>query len=369
MIVGVPKEIKDHEYRVALTPPGAARLVAEGHRVLVQVNAGTASGFSDVQYQRAGAELVRAPDEIFAASDLVVKVKEPLESEYPLLRPGLTLFTYLHLAGIPGLAQELLEREVSGVAYETVQLPDGSLPLLTPMSEVAGRLAVQAGAHYLEKAQGGSGVLLGGVPGVPPGRVAVLGGGVVGVNAATIALGMGARVTLLNRDLSRLRQLSQMLGANLETRVSTPETVAEAARDADLLVGAVLIPGAKAPRVVTREMVRRMRPGSVIVDVSVDQGGCVETTRPTSHSAPVYVEEGVTHYCVTNMPGAVPRTSAQALCNATLPYVVTLANRGLETALAQEPSLVAGLNTYRGRMTNGPVAESLGLPWQPWQPE
>ena len=369
MIVGVPKEIKDHEYRVALTPPGAARLVAEGHRVLVQAQAGTASGFSDEQYAGAGAELVAEAGDVFAASDLVVKVKEPLESEYPLLRPGLALFTYLHLAGIPGLAQVLLDRGVSGLAYETVQLPDGSLPLLTPMSEVAGRLAVQAGAHYLEKAQGGSGVLLGGVPGVPPGRVTVLGGGVVGVNAATIALGMGAQVTLLTRDLNRLRQLAQVLRGNLETRVSTPETVAETVRNADLVIGAVLIPGARAPRIVSREMVRSMRPGSVLVDVSVDQGGCVETTRPTSHSQPVYLAEGVLHYCVTNMPGAVPRTSAPALCNATLPYVVQLANRGLEAALAQNPALAGGLNTHRGRVTNAAVGESLGLPFQPFHPE
>jgi alanine dehydrogenase len=358
MIIGIPREIKDHEYRVALTPEGAARLTAEGHRVLVQQQAGAGSGYPDEEYRKRGADLVNKPEEIFASADLIVKVKEPLESEYSLLRPGLVLFTYLHLAGIPGLTEVLLEKRITGIAYETVQLPDGTLPLLTPMSEVAGRLAVQVGAHYLEKAQGGRGVLLAGVPGVLPGMVAVLGAGVVGANAAMVALGLGARVTLMNRDANRLRLLSQVLHGNLQTVVSTPESVAELVRNSDLVIGAVLIPGGKAPKIVTRAMVKSMRPGSVIVDVSVDQGGCFETTRPTSHSDPVYVEEGVTHYCVTNMPGAVPRTSTQALCNSTLPYIVALAGKGAVDAMKEDPSLARGLDTFEGRITHPAVEEA-----------
>jgi alanine dehydrogenase len=359
MIIGIPKEIKDHEYRVALTPAGAALLTAEGHQVLVQRRAGDASGFPDEEYSKGGARLMGSPEEIFASADLIVKVKEPLESEYPMLRPGLILFTYLHLAGVPGLTEALLEKQVTGIAYETVQLPDGTLPLLTPMSEVAGRLAVQVGAHYLEKAQGGRGVLLAGVPGVPPGKVAILGAGVVGANAAIVALGQGAQVTLINRDANRLRLLSPVLHGNLQTVVSTPESVAEIVRDSDLVIGAVLIPGGKTPKIVTREMVKSMRPGSVIVDVSVDQGGCVETTWPTSHSDPVYIEEGVTHYCVTNMPGAVPHTSTQALCNATRPYIVKLAGKGAADALKEDPSLASGLNIFDGRITHPAVEEAL----------
>ena len=359
MIIGIPREIKDHEYRVALTPAGTALLTAEGHRVVVQGQAGTGSGYPDEEYRKSGASVVDNPEEIFAGADLIVKVKEPLESEYSMLRHGLVLFTYLHLAGIPGLTEVLLERQVTGIAYETVQLPDGTLPLLTPMSEVAGRLAVQVGAHYLEKAQGGRGILLAGVPGVPPGKVAILGAGVVGTNAAMVALGLGAQVTLMNQDARRLRLLSPVLHGNLQTVVSTPESVAEVVRDSDLVIGAVLVPGGKAPRIVTRKMVNSMRPGSVVVDVSVDQGGCFETTRPTSHSAPVYVEEGVIHYCVTNMPGAVPRTSTQALCNATFPYIVKLAGAGALNAMKQDPSLASGLNTHEGRITHPAVEQAL----------
>jgi alanine dehydrogenase len=362
VIVGVPTEIKDHEYRVALTPHGAARLVQEGHQVLVQRGVGLGSGFADSGYVTAGARLVASAADVWSDADLVVKVKEPLGPELELLRQGLVLFTYLHLAAVPDLARVLLEKHVTAIAYETVELPSGELPLLTPMSEVAGRLAIQAGAHYLEKAQGGAGILLSGVPGVPPARVVILGAGVVGSNAATIALGMGARVTLLNRGLDSLRRLSQFLRGNLDTQALTPETVEAAVRDADLLVGAVLVPGGKAPVLVTRQMVRSMRRGSVIVDVSVDQGGCVETVRPTSHSDPVYVEEGVTHYCVPNMPGAVPRTSTQALCNATLPYIVSIARKGAMQALRQDPALAGGLNICCGRVTHPALAAALGLP-------
>ena len=364
MIIGIPQEIKDHEYRVALTPAGAASLTQEGHQVLVQRGAGGNSGFADEEYSTRGARLVDRPEEAFAA-DMVVKVKEPLESEYSMLRPGLVLFTYLHLAGVPELAAVLLEKRVTAIAYETVQLADGTLPLLTPMSEVAGRLAVQVGAHYLEKAQGGRGVLLAGVPGVPPGKVCILGAGVVGANAALVALGMGAQVTLMNRDANRLRSLSPVLHGNLRTMVSTPESVAEVVQDSELVIGAVLVPGGKAPHVVSREMVSSMKPGSVIVDVSVDQGGCIATTRPTTHSDPVYQVDGVLHYCVTNMPGAVPHTSTQALCNATLPYVLKLANAGAAEAMRQDQSLARGLNTLEGHIAHAAVGEALGLPVAP----
>jgi alanine dehydrogenase len=339
-----------------------AGLVVEGHQVLVQPGAGLGSGFSDAEYRTAGAHLMAAPEDLWTGADLVVKVKEPLGPELAWLRPGLVLFTYLHLAAVPSLAQALLDRQVTAIAYETVELPSGELPLLTPMSEVAGRLSIQAGAHYLEKAQGGAGKLLSGVPGVPPARVVILGAGVVGSNAAAIALGMGARVTLLNRSLDSLRRLSLVLHGNLETQAMTPEAVQAAVGRADLVVGAVLAAGGKAPVLVTRRTVQTMRPGSVIVDVAVDQGGCVETTRPTSHSNPVYVEEGVTHYCVPNMPGAVPRTSTQALCNATLPYIRSIARSGAFPALRADPALARGLNTCQGRVTHPGLAAALGLP-------
>ena len=361
MIVGVPKEIKDHEYRVALTPDGAANLVTDGHTVLVERGAGWGSGFADDMYLEAGARLLSGPEDLFASADLVVKVKEPLVSEYPMLRPGLILFTYLHLAGIPDLAKKLMEQQVTAIAYETVQFPDGRLPLLTPMSEVAGRLSIQVGAHYLEHPQAGSGRLLGGVPGVPPARVAILGAGVVGTNAAAIALGMGAQVTLVARNLERLRYLSQVLTGRMETAVSTPESIKALVKEADLVVGAVLIPGDKAPRMITREMVDTMKDGSVIVDVSVDQGGCCETTRPTSHSEPTYTVSGVVHYCVTNMPGAVPHTSTHALCNATLPYVRDIAGYGVHEALGKDSALALGLNVFQGRVTHAAVGRALGL--------
>jgi alanine dehydrogenase len=363
MIVGIPKEIKDHEYRVALTPVGAANLVGEGHQVLFQRGAGVGSGFGDEEYVKAGATLLEEPEDLFASAEMVVKVKEPLASEYTMLRPSLVLFTYLHLAGLPDLASILLEKQVTAVAYETVQSPDGNLPLLTPMSEVAGRLAVQVGAHYLERPQGGSGRLLAGVPGVPPAEAVILGAGVVGTNAASVALGMGAHVTIVTRSLERLRYLSQLLHGKLDTAVSTPEAIGLAVKGADLVIGAVLVPGGKAPRMVTREMVSTMRPGSVIVDVSVDQGGCIETTRPTGHSDPTYKVDEVLHYCVTNMPGAVPHTSTQALCNATLPYVMKIAKIGVAHAVKQDQSLARGLNTFDGKVTNEAVALALGLPW------
>ena len=360
MIIGIPKEVKDHEYRVALTPGGADSLTREGHQVLVQIGAGAGSGFSDEEYAHGGAQLVKEPKDIFAAADMIVKVKEPLEPEYSLLRPGLILFTFLHLAAVPRLARELLERQVAAIAYETVQPAEGNLPLLTPMSEVAGRLSIQVGAHYLEKPQGG-GVLLAGIPGVPSSNVVILGAGVVGSNAAYIALGMGAHVTLLDKNLDRLRYLSQFLSGNLETVASTPDAVADAVAEANLVVGAVLVPGGKAPQIVTREMIGAMRPGAVIVDVAVDQGGCIETTQATTHSDPVYEVDGVIHYCVTNMPAIVPRTSTQGLCNASLPYILKIASTGVVQAIQQDTSLAMGLNTFDGHITNSALGEALGI--------
>ena len=359
MIVGVPTEVKDHEYRVSLTPSGAAQLRGSGHTVIVQRGAGVGSGFPDEEYLAAGAELADGAKAIWAAADLVVKVKEPIPSEYPLLRPDLALFTYLHLAAAPGLAAVLVERRVTGIAYETVQRLDGVLPLLTPMSEVAGRMATQVGAHYLEKAQGGRGLLLGGVPGVLPADVVILGSGVVGTNAAQIAVGMGADVTIVTKGHDSIRRIDELFHGRVKTLVSTPEAVRSVLVSADLVIGAALIAGARAPMVVTRAMVQRMRPGSVIVDVAVDQGGCIETTRPTTHTSPTYVEYGIIHYAVTNMPGAVPYTSARALCNETLPYVLALADQGVATALQRDPVLARGLNTHRGRITHPAVAAAL----------
>ena len=360
MIIGLPREIKDQENRVALTPLGSATLVRGGHRVLVQKSAGNGSGFGDEEYGQSGAQLVESIEEVYGSSDLILKVKEPQEAEYPLLRSGQALFTFLHLAADLSLTNALLENGVTAIAYEMVQLPDGSLPLLTPMSEIAGRLSIQVGAHYLEKPQGGRGKLLAGVTGVSPGKVVVLGAGVVGSNAAQIALGIGAHVTLIDKNLSRLRQLSQVLWGNLETTASSQETVGLALEDADLVIGAVLLPGAKAPRVVTREMVGRMTPGAVIVDVSIDQGGCLETSRPTTHSDPVYEVDGVIHYCVTNIPGSVARTATEALCNATLPYIAKLAEAGVVEAMLQDETLAKGLNTFRGKMVNQTVGKALG---------
>ncbi len=364
MIVGVPKEIKDNEYRVAMTPGGVRQLVEAGHRVLVERGAGEGSGFADEQYRAAGAEIVSGNADAWAAQ-MVVKVKEPQPSEYDFLRSDLTLFTYLHLAANEELTREMLARGVVGIAYETVELPNGRLPLLTPMSEVAGRMAIQVGAYYMEKMNGGRGKLLGGVPGVRPADVVIIGAGVVGTNAAHVALGMGAHVIIIDKNLDRLRYLDQVMDGRLTTLSSNPLNIAEAVRRADLLIGAVLIKGAKAPKLVTREMIRTMKPGSVVVDVAVDQGGCVETSHPTTHSDPVFVVDGVIHYCVANMPGAVPRTSTYALSNATLPYVVELASRGTEAALRADPTLGKGVNTYRGNLTYPSVAEAFGIEYTP----
>ena len=365
MIIGIPKEIKDNEYRVAQTPGGVELLVQHGHRVLVQAGAGEGSGFSDEEYRKAGAEILPDAASVWNQADMVTKVKEPLPQEYPFLRPGLILFTYLHLAAEERLTHELMKREVIAIAYETVELDDGRLPLLIPMSEVAGRMAVQIGAYYLEKPQGGRGKLLSGIPGVRPADVAIIGGGTVGINAAQIALGMGAHVVIIDKNLDRLRYLDEVLHGNLTTLASNPRNIADSVRVADLVIGAVLIPGARAPRLVTRELVRQMKPGSVIVDVAVDQGGCVETIRPTTHSNPVYVVDGVIHYGVTNMPGAVPRTSTYGLSNATLPYALLLADLGFEEAVAQNKALARGVNVYKGRITHPAVAEAFGLEYTP----
>ncbi len=364
MIIGLPKEIKDNEYRVAVIPGGVRQLVDSGHEVLVQAGAGEGSGFSDEEYGWGGGRIVAENNEVWAA-DLVVKVKEPLSSEYDLMHPGLTLFTYLHLAAEKELTLAMVEHSVTGIAYETVEEANGSLPLLTPMSEVAGRMAVQVGAQYLEKKNGGRGKLLSGVPGVRPADVTILGAGVVGTNAAQIALGMGASVIVLDIDAERLRYLDQVLHGRLSTMSANPYNIAEAVKRADLLIGAVLVKGAKAPCLVTREMIRRMEPGSVVVDVAVDQGGCCETICPTSHSDPVYVVDGVLHYGVTNMPGAVPRTSTYALSNATLPYLMKLAEEGIEEAIKNDAVLSKGVNVYKGKVTYQAVADALDLEYTP----
>ncbi len=365
MIVGVPKEIKSHEYRVGLVPASVRELVHYGHEVLVETAAGHAIGFDDDSYRAAGAEVAAAAEEVFARAGLVVKVKEPQAEEIALLREGQTLFTYLHLAADPEQTKGLMASGATAIAYETVTDARGGLPLLAPMSEVAGRMAVQVGAHYLEKEQGGSGVLLGGVPGVQAANVVVLGGGIAGTNAARVAMGAEARVTVIDKSLPRLYDLDLRFGGMLNTLFSTVESIESLVTEADLVIGAVLLPGAAAPKLVTREMVRRMRRGSVIVDVSIDQGGCFETSRPTTHADPTYVEEGVVHYCVTNMPGAVARTSTKALNNATLPFVLALANKELHEALADDPHLCAGLNVHRGRVTHEAVAQDLVLDYTP----
>ena len=364
MIIGLPKEIKDNEYRVAVTPGGVRQLVDSGHEVLVQAGAGEGSGFSDDEYNWGGARIVGGGNEAWTA-DLIVKVKEPQPSEYDLMRPGLTLFTYLHLAAEKELTLAMVEHSVTGIAYETVEEANGSLPCLTPMSEVAGRMAVQVGAQYLEKKNGGRGKLLSGVPGVRPADVTILGAGVVGTNATQIALGMGASVIVLDIDADRLRYLDQVLHGRLSTMSANPYNIAEAVKRADLLIGAVLVKGAKAPCLVTREMIRSMEPGSVVVDVAVDQGGCCDTICPTSHSDPVYVVDGVLHYGVTNMPGAVPRTSTYALSNATLPYLMKLTGEGISQAIKNDPALAKGVNVYNGRVTYQAVADALDLEYTP----
>jgi alanine dehydrogenase len=360
--VGTVKEIKDNEYRVGLVPGGVKALTTSGHQVLVESGAGVGSGISDEEYQQAGARVVASAAEVWARGAILVKVKEPLESEYPRMREGQVLFTYLHLAPLPGLTRALLDRKVTGVAYETIARPDGSLPLLTPMSEVAGRMAIQVGARYLERVHGGRGILLGGVPGVPPAEVIIVGGGVVGMNAAKMALGLGARVSILDKSVAKMQYIDDVFGGRVATVMSNPINIARSVVRADLLVGAVLVPGAAAPKLVTREMISTMKKGAVVVDVAVDQGGCIETTRPTTHSKPTYEVDGVVHYCVANMPGAVPRTSTFALTNVTLPYLLKMADSGLERALREEPSLLPGVNTYGGRLTCPPVGEAQGLP-------
>ncbi len=365
MIIGVPKEIKDNEYRVSLTPGGAATLVHAGHQVFIETRAGEGSGFADSEYADVGAELIAEHAEAFQRAQTVLKVKEPLPAEYELLREGLLLFTYLHLAAEEELTRVLVERKVTAIAYETVQLPDKSLPLLVPMSEVAGRMAVQIAAHYLEKMSGGRGKLLGGVPGVLPADVVIIGGGTVGINAAVVALGMGASVIILDLNIDRLRYLSEILHGNVTTLTSNPHNIAEAVKRADVVIGAVLRPGAKAPCLVTWDMIRTMKPGSVIVDVAVDQGGCMETSHPTSHSDPIFLVDGVIHYCVPNIPGAVPRTSTYALSNATLPYALKLADLGFLGAAKNDPALAKGVNTYNGYITCAAVAETFGLECRP----
>jgi alanine dehydrogenase len=359
MLIGVPKELKTHEYRVGLIPGAVRELVHRGHEVVVEANAGVGIGFDDAAYQAAGAAILARPAEVFAIAELIVKVKEPQPQEVALLREGQILFTYLHLAADRGLAQGLIRSGVVAVAYETVTDGRGGLPLLAPMSEVAGRMAVQVGAHCLEKEQGGIGVLLGGVPGVPAAKVVILGGGVAGTNAARMAMGMEAYVTVIDKSLPRLYELDLQFGAQLHTLFSTMENIEREVAAADLVIGAVLIPGATAPKLVSRDLVRAMKPGAVIVDVSIDQGGCFETSRPTTHAAPTYVEEGVVHYCVTNMPAAVARTSTVALNNATLPFVLAIADRGWRQSLAEDPHL---RNIWRGRVTHPAVARDLDLP-------
>lgn len=360
MNIGVPKEIKNHEYRVALVPDAVRSLVAAGHHVLVEAGAGSGVGFMDEHYREAGAKISPSAEEVFQASELIVKVKEPQPVECARLKRGQTLFTYLHLAADHAQAEALMRSGAAAIAYETVTAGDGSLPLLTPMSEVAGRMSVQVGAQFLQKAYGGRGVLLGGVPGVPPARVIIIGGGVSGTQAAEMALGLRADVTMFERSAARLRQLDAAYGDRARVLFSSPDAIAREMQGADLVIGAVLVPGAAAPRVVTRPMLRLLAPGAVVVDIAIDQGGCFETSRPTSHADPVFVEEGVLHYCVTNMPGAVPRTSTLALNNVTLPYVSLLADMGCRAAVERHPDLRAGLNVADGRITHDAVARAIG---------
>jgi alanine dehydrogenase len=365
MRVGVPREVKNHEYRVAITPAGAHELVRHGHQVCVQRNAGVGSSIDDEEYLAAGAKILDSADEVWADAELILKVKEPIAEEYPRMRDGQILFTYLHLAASRPCTDALLASGITSIAYETVQLPNGRLPLLAPMSEVAGRLAAQAGAHYLLRANGGRGVLLGGVPGVKPGRVTVLGAGVAGYNAAVVAAGMGADVQLLDRNVDRLRQLDSCLPGNVRTVACTAYATEEAVIEADLVVGAVLVTGAKAPTLVSNALVSRMRPGSVLVDISIDQGGCFEDSRPTTHAEPTYTVHRSVFYCVANMPGVVANTSTYALTNVTLPYALELADRGWADALRDDPALAAGLSTHAGQLTNAEVATAHDLAYRP----
>jgi alanine dehydrogenase len=364
VVIGVPKEIKDHETRVGCVPSMVTTLREHGHEVLVETQAGIGSSIPDREYSDAGALIIGNAAEVWQKSDLIVKVKEPQPSEFQFFRPGLILFTYLHLAPLPELTEALLRARVNSVAYETIRERDNSLPLLTPMSEVAGRMAVQVGAQYLERPNGGRGILLGGIPGVAPANVLVIGGGTVGHNAAKMACGLGANVTIIDRNLERLRQLDDIYFNSIRTLASNTHSIREAIRQADLVIGAVLIPGASAPKLVRREMISLMREGSVIVDVAIDQGGCVETAHPTTHTDPIYYVDGVLHYCVSNMPAAVPHTSTFGLTNATIPYLVTLANKGLERASQESNAIQEGVNTYQGQITYGAVADSQGKPWR-----
>jgi alanine dehydrogenase len=363
--VGIPREVKDHEYRVAITPAGVNELASAGHQVFVEKEAGAGSSIPDEDFVAAGGQILGSADDVWADADLVLKVKEPVQEEYHRMHSGQTLFTYLHLAASRAGTDALLSAGIDAVAYETVQLPDGSLPLLAPMSEVAGRMAPQVGAHCLERAQGGRGVLMGGVSGVYAAKVVVLGAGVSGMNAAAIALGMQAEVLLLDRNIDKLRAADRIYQGHLQTVASNRYEIEQACIDADLVIGAVLVPGAKAPTLVTDELVSRMKQGSVLVDISVDQGGCFESTRPTTHSDPTFTVAGSVFYCVANMPGAVPNTSTYALTNVTLPYIMELANRGLRAAAARDPALALGVNTVSGHLTNGPVAEAHGMSWRP----
>jgi alanine dehydrogenase len=365
MRIGVPREIKVHEYRVGMVPAGVRELTAAGHEVLIETGAGNGIGVDDAQFRAAGASIAPSAAEVFQRAEMVIKVKEPQPAECQMLRPGQVLFTYLHLAADPEQARGLMKSGATAIAYETVTGPKGSLPLLTPMSEVAGRMSIQVGAASLQKAQGGFGVLLGGVPGVPPARVVILGGGVSGTHAAEMAVGLRADVTVVDRSVERLRELSTQFGSSIQTAYSTTETIEKLVKDADLVVGAVLVAGAAAPKLVTRAMVKGMKPGAVLVDIAIDQGGCFETSRPTTHADPTFVVDGVIHYCVANMPGAVPRTSTLALTNATLPYARALADLGWREAFRRDPGLAAGLNVHAGEITHEVVARALGLKARP----
>ena len=365
MLIGVPKEIKNHEYRIGLTPSGARELVANGHKVIVQRDGGKSIGLTNEMYQKAGAEIVDAAEEIFARADMIIKVKEPQPGECTMLRKDQILYTYLHLAPDPEQTKALIASGCTAIAYETVTDRNGGLPLLAPMSEVAGRMSIQAGAHALEKAQGGSGVLLGGVPGVMPAEVLVIGGGVVGINAARMAMGMNAHVTILDRSLNRLKELDELYGDRLTTIYSTHDAIEERLAGADLVIGAVLVPGAAAPKLISREQLKLMRPGSVLVDVAIDQGGCFETSKATTHQNPTYEVDGIIHYCVANMPGGVARTSTFALTNATLPFAVQLANKGYKKAMLDDPHLLNGLNVHAGKVTYEAVARDLGYDYVP----
>ncbi len=360
MLIGVPKEIKTHEYRVGINPEGVRRLVAAGHKVKVQTGAGISSGYSDATFQSVGASIATDAADAWSA-DMVIKVKEPLPAEFGFFREGLVLYTYLHLAAFPELTRELIDKKVAGVAYETITDEAGGLPLLRPMSEIAGRMASQVGAACLEREKGGKGLLLGGIPGTRRGHVVILGGGIVGTAAARIAIGLGARVTVFDVNAERMNYLEDVFGSSIETLYSNPGVIEEEVRQADLVVGAVLLPGAAAPKLINRDHLRSMEDGSVVVDVAVDQGGCIETCRPTTHDNPTFVEEGVVHYCVANMPGAVPQTSTTALTNATLPWALALAGKGVEQAARDSVHLARGLNTYKGSCVCAPVAEAHGL--------